>query len=74
MTDKGETDHGGSDGHHSLLKLLSEARQDIVSQVGRILPDLQVLRGLGSTILSGGIINDRQYLVREITRSPSLHL
>ncbi|OOO07799.1 hypothetical protein OAory_01042990 [Aspergillus oryzae] len=68
MTDKGETDHGGSDGHHSLLKLLSEARQDIVSQVGRILPDLQVLRGLGSTILSGGIIDDRQYLIEEIVQ------
>ncbi|KAE8166073.1 heme peroxidase [Aspergillus tamarii] len=67
MTDKGETNHSGSsNGHHSLLKLLSEGRQDIISQVGRILPDLRVLRGLGSTILSGGVIDDRQYLIEEI--------
>ncbi|KAB8262111.1 heme peroxidase [Aspergillus pseudonomiae] len=67
MTDKGDTNHGSSsNGHHSLLRLFNETRQDIVSQVGRILPDLQVLKGLGSTILAGGVIDDRQYLIEEI--------
>ncbi|KAF7594156.1 hypothetical protein BBP40_010005 [Aspergillus hancockii] len=67
MAANGDSNHGGSDSaHHSLLKLLSETRQDIVSQVGRILPDLHVLRGLGSTALAGGIIDDRQYLIEEI--------
>ncbi|KAE8387807.1 heme peroxidase [Aspergillus alliaceus] len=67
MAANGGTSHEGStSGHHDLMKLLSEARQDIGSQLRRILPDLHVLRGLGSTILSGGIIDDREYLIEEI--------
>jgi hypothetical protein len=47
-----------------LTKLVTGLRQDISSQTGRILPDLEVLQGIGSTIIAGGIIDDRKYLVR----------
>jgi hypothetical protein len=66
MAANDNNNHGGSTSvYHNLLRLLSETRQDIVSQAGRILPDLHVLEGIGSTILAGGIIDDRKYLVRD---------
>ena len=49
--------------HQGLIGLLDEARQDIVSQVGRVGPDFEALGGLSSTALRGGIIDDRKYLV-----------
>ena len=50
--------------HASIAKLLAEARRDLLSQTGRILPDLRFLQGIGQTLLAGGIIDDRKYLVR----------
>lgn len=49
--------------YKGLIGLLDEARQDIVSQAGRVGPDFETLEGLSSTVLAGGIIDDRKYLV-----------
>lgn len=51
----------GQNGMHR--KFLSEAHQDLVSQAGRIIPDLQTIRELGHTAINGGLIDDRKYLV-----------
>lgn len=51
----------GQNGVHR--KFLSEAHQDLVSQAGRIIPDLQTIRKLGQTAFNGGLIDDRKYLV-----------
>lgn len=47
----------------NITKILSKARQDLISQSHRILPDLAILQGLYQTSLAGGIIDDRKYLV-----------
>lgn len=44
-------------------KFLSEVHQDLVSQAGRIIPDLQTLRELGQASFNGGLVDDRKYLV-----------
>ncbi|KAL4894294.1 heme peroxidase [Aspergillus ambiguus] len=56
----------GSGSHYNLVNLITELHQDISSQAGRILPDLQVLQGISSTILAGGTIDDRKYLIEKI--------
>jgi hypothetical protein len=48
----------------NIVRILSEARQDLVSQSNRILPDLTLLQDLYKTFLASGIIDDRKYLVR----------
>lgn len=45
-------------------KFLSEARQDLLSQAGRIIPDLRTIQELGQTAFNGGLVDDRNYLVR----------
>lgn len=47
----------------NIVRILSEARQDLVSQSNRILPDLTLLQDLYKTFLASGIIDDRKYLV-----------
>lgn len=44
-------------------KLLSEVHQDLVSQAGRIIPDLQTIHELGQITFNGGLVDDRKYLV-----------
>ncbi|PLN76109.1 heme peroxidase [Aspergillus taichungensis] len=57
--------------HQGLIGLLNEASQDIVSQVGRVGPDLEALEGLRSTVLGGGIIDDRKYLIEKVIQVAS---
>jgi hypothetical protein len=56
---------GNMDDMTNLAKLLSKGHQDILSQAGRTLPNLQVLHDIIKTVLAGGIIDDRKYLVRD---------
>lgn len=49
--------------HQGLIRLLDEVREDILSQVGRVGPDFETFEGLSLTVLAGGIIDDRKYLV-----------
>ncbi|KAL5361997.1 heme peroxidase [Aspergillus floccosus] len=58
--------NGSSGTFANLTRLVTELRQDISSQAGRTLPNLQVLQGIGSTILAGGVIDDRKYLIEKI--------
>lgn len=51
----------GQNGMHR--KFLSEVRRDLVSQAGRIIPDLQTISELGQTAFNGGLVDDRKYLV-----------
>ncbi|KAF9885228.1 hypothetical protein FE257_000588 [Aspergillus nanangensis] len=61
---------GGSSGsHYNLIQLLTGAYKDLSSQAGRILPDLQVLQGINSTILAGGTIDDKKYLIEKIIQT-----
>jgi hypothetical protein len=53
----------GRDGRSNLEELLKEARQDLLSQTGRIIPNLNLLVGAGELVLRGGLIDDRKYLV-----------
>ncbi|KAF4332293.1 Psi-producing oxygenase A [Fusarium beomiforme] len=50
----------------NLADLLNEVRRDILSQAGRIGPDLRILHGAAETALAGGIVDDRKYLVENI--------
>ncbi|KAK3937994.1 heme peroxidase [Diplogelasinospora grovesii] len=50
----------------NLADLLNEARRDILSQAGRIGPDLRILHGAGEAALAGGTVDDREYLVENI--------
>jgi hypothetical protein len=56
---------GNMDAMTNLAKLLNKGHQDILSQAGRTLPNLQVLHDIIKTVLTGGIIDDRSYLVRD---------
>jgi hypothetical protein len=42
---------------------LTEASQDLLSQAGRIIPDLRTIQELGQTVVNGGLVDDRKYLV-----------
>ncbi|EXL67218.1 oxidoreductase [Fusarium oxysporum f. sp. conglutinans race 2 54008] len=50
----------------NLADLLNEVRRDILSQAGRIGPDLRILHGATEAALAGGIVDDRKYLVENI--------
>ncbi|KAJ3453403.1 hypothetical protein MRS44_017650 [Fusarium solani] len=50
----------------NLADLLSEVRRDILSQAGRLLPDLRILHGGTEAALAGGIVDDREYFVENI--------
>ncbi|KAJ5670081.1 uncharacterized protein N7477_005444 [Penicillium maclennaniae] len=50
-------------------KLLSEVHQDLVSQAGRIIPDLQTIRELGQASFNGGLVDDRKYLIENIIQA-----
>ncbi|KAH6976751.1 heme peroxidase family protein [Ilyonectria destructans] len=54
-----------------LVELLSEARRDLLSQTGRILPNLSLLAGAKDVISKGGQIDDRKYLVENIIQVAS---
>ncbi|EAW25699.1 peroxidase/cytochrome P450 family protein [Aspergillus fischeri NRRL 181] len=45
---------------------LIDARQDLLSQAGRILPDLRTIHELGQTAFNGGLVDDRKYLIENI--------
>lgn len=55
---KGETEVA------NLVKVAGKAVEDLQSQAGRVGPNLALVRDLGQTVLSNGLVNDRQYLVR----------
>jgi hypothetical protein len=42
---------------------LTDAAQDLLSQAGRIIPDLRTIQELGQTAFHGGLVDDRKYLV-----------
>ena len=52
----------------NLSRVLSKARQDLASQSRRIVPDLAILQGIYKTFLAGGIVDDRKYLVRSLSK------
>lgn len=57
-------EHSSIEGIQSnLFKLLKDARQDLLSQTGRFLPNLNLALGASETTLEGGLANDRKYLV-----------
>jgi hypothetical protein len=63
----GQAHHDASFANHehaSLIQLLSDIRRDLVSQQGRLLPNLKLALTAGETVLQGGVIDDRKYLVR----------
>ncbi|GFF88042.1 psi-producing oxygenase A [Aspergillus udagawae] len=45
---------------------LTDASQDLLSQAGRIIPDLRTIQKLGQTVVNGGLVDDRKYLVENI--------
>ncbi|GIC94665.1 peroxidase/cytochrome P450 family protein [Aspergillus udagawae] len=45
---------------------LTDASQDLLSQAGRIIPDLRTIQELGQTVVNGGLVDDRKYLVENI--------
>ncbi|KAF7158141.1 hypothetical protein CNMCM5623_002807 [Aspergillus felis] len=45
---------------------LTEASQDLLSQAGRIIPDLRTIQELGQTAVNGGLVDDRNYLIENI--------
>ncbi|KPM39214.1 Psi-producing oxygenase A [Neonectria ditissima] len=52
--------------HTRLVDLLSEARRDLLSQSGRVLPNLNLLASVKDVISKDGQIDDRKYLVENI--------
>ncbi|KAH7112773.1 heme peroxidase family protein [Dactylonectria estremocensis] len=61
----------GGDVQSRLVELLSEARRDLLSQTGRVLPNLSLLAGVKDVISKGGQIDDRKYLVENIIQVAS---
>ncbi|GIK07532.1 hypothetical protein Aspvir_003198 [Aspergillus viridinutans] len=57
----------GQNGKHRMF--LSDARQDLLSQAGRIIPDVRTIQELGHTALNGGLVDDRHYLPLRKSRS-----
>lgn len=58
--------HNGRNVCSNLEELLKEARRDLLSQTGRIIPNLDIIFGAGELALQGGLIDDRKYLVENI--------
>jgi hypothetical protein len=54
---------GGHDVLSNLAALLNGYRRDVLSQAGRIRPDLKILVGFIERVLNRGVDNDRKYLV-----------
>ncbi|KAH7009651.1 heme peroxidase family protein [Ilyonectria destructans] len=50
----------------NLASLFNEVRRDILSQAGRIGPDLRILHEGTEVALAGGIVDDREYFVENI--------
>ena len=53
----------GRDVRSNMEELLEEARRDLLSQTGRVLPNLNIALGAGEVALQGGLLDDRKYLV-----------
>ncbi|KAG8406473.1 hypothetical protein J3459_012416 [Metarhizium acridum] len=47
----------------NLANLFKQFYHDIVSQAGRIGPDLRILHGATEAALAGGVVDDREYFV-----------
>ncbi|EAW09101.1 peroxidase/cytochrome P450 family protein [Aspergillus clavatus NRRL 1] len=54
---------GGDKKPHNFL---NDARQDLVSQAGRIVPNLKTVQELVQTVLNGGLMDDRRFLIENI--------
>ncbi|KAL2872843.1 peroxidase/cytochrome P450 family protein [Aspergillus lucknowensis] len=52
----------------SLASLIGEINRDLVSQAGRIIPDLRTIQGLTQTLANGGLVDDRKYLIENIVQ------
>ncbi|EFY88096.1 heme peroxidase family protein [Metarhizium acridum CQMa 102] len=50
----------------NLANLFKQFYHDIVSQAGRIGPDLRILHGATEAALAGGVVDDREYFVENI--------
>ncbi|KAK2469200.1 hypothetical protein H9L39_19181 [Fusarium oxysporum f. sp. albedinis] len=61
----------GGDVQSRLVELLSEARRDLLSQTGRVLPNLSLLAGVKDVVSKGGQIDDRKYLVENVIQVAS---
>lgn len=55
----------------TLMKIAGKAAEDLISQVGRLGPNIKLARNFGQTTLANGVVDDRKYLVstREKTTS-----
>ncbi|KAK4235700.1 Psi-producing oxygenase A [Achaetomium macrosporum] len=58
--------NNGRDVRSNLEELLNEARRDLLSQTGRIIPNLNIVLKAGEVAIQGGLIDDRKYLVENI--------
>ncbi|KAL2826654.1 heme peroxidase [Aspergillus cavernicola] len=56
---------------NTLTSLLGEINRDLVSQAGRIIPDLRTIQGLIQTFSNGGLIDDKKYLIENIVQVTS---
>jgi len=57
------TSNGTKDEQGDVTSFLTRAVGDLVSQAGRIAPDVQALRDIAMTAFSGGIVDDHKYIV-----------
>ncbi|KAH6610036.1 fatty acid oxygenase [Trichoderma cornu-damae] len=57
--------NGGSV-YSRLVELLREARSDLLSQKGRVMPNLNLLAGVQDVVSKGGQIDDRKYLFENV--------
>lgn len=51
----------------NLASLFNEVRRDILSQAGRIGPNLRILHEATEAALAGGVVDDREYFVRGLS-------
>ncbi|KAB2572892.1 Psi-producing oxygenase A [Lasiodiplodia theobromae] len=55
-----------AEGVSSLLNIAGKAADDLHSQTGRVIPNLNLVRNFGQTLLANGIVDDRKYLYEGI--------
>lgn len=58
-----------AEGVSSLLNIAGKAADDLHSQTGRVIPNLNLVRNFGQTLLANGVVDDRKYLVSSVAKS-----
>ncbi|RFU82151.1 fatty acid oxygenase [Trichoderma arundinaceum] len=64
-SDQNNSPNGGGV-YSRLVELLKEARRDLLSQKGRVVPNLNLLAGVQDVVSKGGQIDDRRYLFENL--------